>query len=258
MAVESTDSLQTHNGRRGSTTTSRRVRNVSATPRRSTLLGNRGSRFAGRHTLLAATLLAVAALALLGAVAFAVFRDRPPGEDSADAGFARDMAVHHGQAVEMAVTVSQRTDDPIIRTIAIDIALTQQAQIGMMTGMLDVWNLPTTGENEPMAWMGDADIAMPGDKGGQVETGDHTMDGRMPGLATAEEKASLLTLPVTEMNEQFLRLMIRHHEGGILMAQEALDRAETDQVRDLARGIITAQHTEIEQMEQMLEQYTDA
>lgn len=239
--------------------TTRRERYVSATPRKSTLLGNRGTQFADRRTILAASLLAVAALALLGTVALAVFRDRPPGEDSADAGFARDMAVHHGQAVEMAITVAQRTDDPILQTIAIDVALTQQAQIGMMTGMLDVWNLPTTGENEPMAWMGDAaDAAMPGDKGTELETGDHTMDGRMPGLATAEEKASLSTLPVAEMNEQFLRLMIRHHQGGILMAQEALDRAETDQIRDLARGIIAAQHTEIEQMEQMLEQYAAA
>jgi uncharacterized protein (DUF305 family) len=57
------------------------------------------------------------------------------------------------------------------------------------------------------------------------------------------------------MNEHFLRLMIRHHEGGQAMARSALDRAETSVVRDLARGIITAQHAEIEQMEQMLAEY---
>jgi uncharacterized protein (DUF305 family) len=209
-------------------------------------------------TLLAA-LLAIVALALAVFAVVTLVRDRPPGDDSVDAGFARDMAVHHGQAVEMAVTVSQRTDDPTLRTIATDIALTQQAQIGMMTGMLDVWELPTTGEDPPMTWMGDdANAAMPGDKGGEIETGDHAMDGRMPGLATAEEKASLATLPVAEMNEQFLRLMIRHHEGGILMAQSALDRADTDQIRDLARGIINAQHTEIEQMEQVLAAYAQS
>ncbi len=253
MVAESTHSPKPGNGRRDPVKAVPRQRFLSAAPRKATLLGNRSHRFAGRRTILVAALLAVVALAALGTIALAIFRDRPPGDDSVDAGFARDMAVHHSQAVEMAITVSQRTDDPTIRTVAIDIALTQQAQIGMMTGMLDAWNLPTAGENEPMSWMGDdADAAMPTAKGGEIATGDHAMDGRMPGLATAEEKASLSTLPVAEMNEQFLRLMIRHHEGGILMAQEALDRAETDQIRDLARGIISSQHTEIEQMQQML------
>lgn len=256
MDAESTDSPKVQ---RDSAKAPRRERYISVAPRKTTLLGNQGHRLTDRRTILVAALLAVVALALLGTVALAVLRDQPPGDDSVDAGFARDMAVHHGQAVEMAITVSQRTDDPTLRTVAIDIALTQQAQIGMMTGMLDVWDLPTTGEDPPMTWMGDgANAAMPTAKGGEIETGDHAMDGRMPGLATAEEKASLSTLPVAEMNEQFLRLMIRHHEGGILMAQEALDHAETDQIRDLARGIITAQHTEIEQMQQMLAEYADA
>ena len=42
--------------------------------------------------------------------------------------------------------------------------------------------------------------------------------------------------------------MIRHREGGIPMARSALDRADTD----IARGITTSQHAEIEQMEQLL------
>lgn len=57
---------------------------------------------------------------------------RTPGDASADAGFARDMATHHAQAVEMAMIVHSRTDDPEVATLAMDIALTQQSQIGIM------------------------------------------------------------------------------------------------------------------------------
>ena len=92
-----------------------------------------------------------------------------PAEDSAEAGFARDMMVHHAQAVQMAEIVRDKTESEEIRTIAADIALTQQAQIGQMQGWLAVWGLPTTGPEPPMAWMG------------------HPMEGRMPGMATPEQ-----------------------------------------------------------------------
>lgn len=101
-----------------------------------------------RPTLLAA-LLAIVALALAVFAVVTLVRDHPPGDDSVDAGFARDMAVQHAQAVEMAIVVSQRTDDPIIRTIATDVALTQQAQIGTMTGWLDASGPSTTGDVPP-------------------------------------------------------------------------------------------------------------
>ena len=84
--------------------------------------------------LVVAILVAVASLYLL-------VTSRPPGEGSAEAGFARDMTVHHAQAVEMAEIVRDRTESEQIRTLATDIALTQQAQIGRMGGWLDVWGL---------------------------------------------------------------------------------------------------------------------
>jgi uncharacterized protein (DUF305 family) len=48
------------------------------------------------------------------------------------------MMVHHAQAVEMAEIVRDRTENPQTRTLATDIALTQQAQIGQMQGWLAV------------------------------------------------------------------------------------------------------------------------
>ena len=56
---------------------------------------------------------------------------RPPGDDSAEAGFARDMIVHHAQAVQMAEIVRDKTQSDDMGLLATDIAPTQQAQIGI-------------------------------------------------------------------------------------------------------------------------------
>lgn len=79
---------------------------------------------------------------------------RPPGEESAEAGFARDMSAHHAQAVEMAEIVRGRTESEEIGILAADISLTQQGQIGRMQGWLSVWGLSPTGSEPTMAWMG--------------------------------------------------------------------------------------------------------
>ena len=61
---------------------------------------------------------------------------------SAAAGFARDMQVHHAQAVQMAMVVRDRTTDADVRLLAYDIALSQQHQIGQMYAWLTLWDLP--------------------------------------------------------------------------------------------------------------------
>lgn len=176
----------------------------------------------------AAVLLAAAALALLVA-------ERPPGDGSAEAGFARDMSVHHAQAVEMAGIVRLRTEDPDIRSLTTDVVLTQQAQIGRMQGWLEAWELPPTSAEPPMAWMG------------------HSTEGRMPGMAKQSDINRLQDLPPDEADALFLRLMIPHHKGALPMAQAALDNTDQPEVRRLAQSIINAQTTEIKAMQRMLE-----
>ena len=102
-----------------------------------------------------------------------------PAADSADAGFARDMAVHHQQAVEMSYIVRDRTEDEEVRRLAYDIAQTQANQRGMLLGWLDLWGLPKVSADPPMAWMGM----------GNAPSGE---DGAlMPGMATDTEMESL-------------------------------------------------------------------
>lgn len=159
-------------------------------------------------------------------------RQRPgsPGDGSADAGFARDMAVHHAQAVEMAEAVRFRTADTALRTLATDIALTQQAQIGRMTGWLEIWDLPATGRQPAMAWMG------------------HGRAGAMPGMATQAEVATISRAPPGEAEILFLQAMIRHHQGGVLMAEGVLARSRRREVRRLAEKIVAGQRSEVRAM----------
>src|SRR3954470_17591448 len=99
-------------------------------------------------------LLSVASVLAAGVALAMLLASMPPGDDSAEAGFARDMIVHHGQAVQMAEIIRNRTESDAVRLMASDVSLTQQGQVGIMQGWLGVWGLPVTGSQPAMAWMG--------------------------------------------------------------------------------------------------------
>lgn len=184
------------------------------------------------------TLLAGAAFVLAVAVAtftIDMIRDHHPGERSAEAGFARDMAVHHAQAVEMAELIRDRTNNPRVRTLAVDISLTQQAQIGRLHGWLDSWGLPISGSRPPMGWMG-----MP-------------MDGPMPGMATREELKELADLEGAAADRQFLQRMIDHHRAGVAMAEAVLGLTDRPEVRRLAEAMVASQTSEMAAMQDLLD-----
>jgi uncharacterized protein (DUF305 family) len=183
--------------------------------------------------LLTAVATAVAVVSVL-----LLYNSRPPATDSPEAGFARDMIVHHDQAVEMAGIVRDRTEDEDILSLTTDIVLTQQGQIGQMQGWLEVWGVPQTGPEPPMAWMGHS-----------MEPGE-----RMPGMAAQEDVNRLRTLPPDETDVLFLRLMIPHHEAAIPMAEALLERSDRPEVVRLAEAVAVSQEAEIAAMQQMLEQ----
>ena len=174
--------------------------------------------------------------AITTAVALAADHQDFPEERSAEAGFARDMTSHHEQAVQMAEIVRGSTAHEEIRVLAIDIALTQQAQIGRMRGWLDVWGVSPTGERPPMAWKG-----MP-------------VDGLMPGMASGAQLSQLRTLNGDEADALFLRLMIDHHRAGVDMAEAVLRLTDRPEVVTLASAIVGSQQAEIAAMTDLLEE----
>ncbi|MGW0703477.1 DUF305 domain-containing protein [Streptomyces sp. NPDC002867] len=181
---------------------------------------------------------------------------RTPTGDSADAGFARDMSVHHQQAVEMSFIVRDRTEDEEVRRLAYDIANTQANQRGMMLGWLDLWELPkVVAGREPMEWMHQGTDAASSKDGsahgghGSGHAAGAAADGRlMPGMATKDELERLGGLSGRQAEVFYLQLMINHHNGGVAMAQGCVDLCTVGTERDLAQGMVDAQRSEVELM----------
>lgn len=194
-----------------------------------------------------------AVLVAAGAVTYAVADGdgggssavRVPGAESADAGFARDMAVHHQQAVEMSFLVRDRSKSDDVRLLAYDIANTQANQRGMMLGWLDLWGYSPTTTGAPMAWMGM----------GPPSAADQSAGVLMPGMASRADLAKLRTASPREADILYLRLMIKHHEGGIHMVEGLLNDTKSPKqanVRHLAETMLTGQQGEITLMKDML------
>jgi uncharacterized protein (DUF305 family) len=212
---------------------------VSSTPRPSS---RERWRSFGAPALAAVTVLALCLGTLLGWVAFA---PRHPGDDSADAGFARDMSEHHAQAVQMSQLVMQRTEDEEVRRLAVDITNNQAFERGVMATWLTRWGVPRAREGDRMQWMV-----------GHQAHAEHDTDlpagVAMPGMASPTEIQALTDATGQEAEVLFLQLMTTHHLSGVDMAQAALDLARDPEVLAAAQRMVDAQSGEITLMQDML------
>ncbi|MEV0379626.1 DUF305 domain-containing protein [Nonomuraea sp. NPDC050643] len=187
-------------------------------------------------------LLIVCGVLVLAVAAFLLFgRDGTPGDTSPEAGFARDMATHHAQAVDMAFIIRDKGPAKEIANLAFDIINTQANQRGMFQGWLQQWELSQATDQRPMAWM------VGHGHGGTVKA-----PGPMPGMATPQELTKLKEAQGTPAEVLFLQLMIRHHEGGVQMAEGLLKLSTRTEVVSMAQKIVTGQSGEIKLMTELL------
>ncbi len=172
-------------------------------------------------TALAAVLFLGVALSLLP---FDKASDIPVSGESPKTGSARDMLVHHSQAVETAETLRGKTESQQIGLLAANIPLNQQAELGQIQGWLDASGSPATGDKSSMSWTG-----MP-------------TEGRRPGMASPDGTSKL-----------FLWLMISYHRAAIPMAEDVLERTDRPEFRQLAQAISASQREEISYMQDVLQ-----
>ncbi|SIR62677.1 DUF305 domain-containing protein [Micromonospora avicenniae] len=191
--------------------------------------GGRGSR--PRLGLVGIAVAVVVALLLGYAGGLLTPRLTRPGDDSVEAGFARDMTAHHAQAVEMGMLAFQRGTDPEVRQIGGDIASGQQGEIGIMQTWLRSWGLDPTGSQPRMAWMADG--------AGLVK------NGLMPGMATPQEMEKLRAAQGREFDLLFLNMMINHHLGGVHMIDGVLDAGDEPEVLRTAQIMKNTQQTDL-------------
>lgn len=180
----------------------------------------------------AVVVLLAAALAFIGGW---LLRPSPPEPSAVDVGFCQDMAVHHAQATLMAQLAMDFSRTPAVRAIARQILITQSEERGTLTGWLTTWKKPQLPSGPPMSWM-------PG----------HQHARTMPGMATQRELDGLAGAEGQAFDTRFLRLMVRHHAGGIQMAQAARDRARLPEVRAFAGAMVIHQTEENAVLRQLL------
>lgn len=136
-----------------------------------------------------------------------------------DVRFMQDMIHHHGQAVEMAALVRDRTNNQALIDLAGRIDASQADEIQFMRSWLSERGeeapspTPTAAAN-PHAGHGMTHQAM-----------DHSAHAGMPGMATPEQMAQLAAARGEAFDQLFLRLMIAHHEGAVTMVSNLLGRS---------------------------------
>jgi uncharacterized protein (DUF305 family) len=148
--------------------------------------------------------------------------------NTADVTFAQMMIPHHAQAVQMSDMMLKKQDIPAeVTALATKIKAAQGPEIEMMTGWLKSWNEPT-----PMP-------------------SGHSMNG-MNGMMGDEELKKLDAAQGTEAARLFLKQMIAHHEGAIMMAKTENTAGKNTDAINLSKDIVSAQEAEIQEMQKLL------
>ncbi|GAB1688636.1 DUF305 domain-containing protein [Krasilnikovia sp. M28-CT-15] len=155
--------------------------------------------------------------------------------NAADVMFAQAMIPHHQQAIAMADLAPTRAASSEVKALAEKIKKAQQPEIDVMAGWLAAWGQPTP---------------MPGMSGGMVMPG--ASHGPMAGLMSAADMKALEAASGAAFDKQFLTMMIAHHEGAIIMAQQEQAQGSNPDAKALAAKIVTDQQAEITTMQDML------
>ncbi len=151
----------------------------------------------------------------------------------AEIGFVQDMTAHHQQALILVERLAPDVD-PTVRRLADRIADAQRLEIGMMLGWLRLAGATPT-DPHPMSWI----------PAGHHTAAAMTMPGMaMPGMATRADLDALTRARGADAETLFLRLMYRHHQGGVTMAQMFDELSTGGPVEQAARDMISTQSQE--------------
>jgi uncharacterized protein (DUF305 family) len=155
----------------------------------------------------------------------------------ADITFAQLMIPHHEQAVQMADIALQRATSPEVTDLATQIKAAQDPEIQQMRGWLQQWGAPEQMDGVDGMDHGDMDM------GGQTAGG----------MMSDEDMGALMDASGADFDRMWLTMMIAHHEGAIEMAEQVKAQSTTPDVTALADAIVAGQTTEIDTMQQLLD-----
>jgi uncharacterized protein (DUF305 family) len=130
----------------------------------------------------------------------------------------------------MADLAETRASDKEVKELAAKIKAAQDPEIQTMRGWLAEWGkpLPTGGMDQGMG---------------------HDM----PGMMSAADMKKLEDAKGAAFDQEFLQMMIAHHNGAITMARTEREHGKNQEAKRLADAIETGQQAEVEQMRKILD-----
>jgi uncharacterized protein (DUF305 family) len=147
----------------------------------------------------------------------AMMKDLGPADKNYDQRFLDAMMGHHVGALVMAQDALDKSKRPEIQKLSRDIIDAQKKEIGQMKTWRKAWYKTDTA----------------------VKTkGQGTSMSMMKDLGPADK----------DYDQRFLDAMTEHHEGALVMAQDALNKSKRPEIQKLSKNIIAAQKKEIGQM----------
>jgi uncharacterized protein (DUF305 family) len=156
-------------------------------------------------------------------------------KNAADVEFATMMIPHHAQAIAMSDTALKQATNPKVRALAPTIKAAQTPEIKRMSGWLTGWGAP-----------------VPGNDSGSDMSGMDGMGDQSGGMMSADEITQLGKATGPAFDRMWLKMMVRHHQGAVVMAKTALAKGTNPDALKLARSIITGQSAEITRMNSIL------
>jgi len=148
------------------------------------------------------------------------------------------MIMHHAQAVEMTALIESHTENKDLRSLGSRISRSQSDEIKFMKRWLETRGQATVHEMPDMPGM---------------DMSSHQM--LMPGMLTAKQMEALRNAKGEEFDQLFLKGMIQHHNGALVMVKDLFDTAGAGQdaeVFNFVTDVDSGQRAEIRIMQSML------
>jgi uncharacterized protein (DUF305 family) len=150
------------------------------------------------------------------------------------------MIMHHAQAVEMTALIESHTENEDLRSLGARISRSQSDEIKFMKRWLASRGQPISEATHDMRHMNMS----------------HESMSLMPGMLSSEQMEALRKAKGEEFDHLFLKGMIQHHGGALIMVKDLFDTAGAGQDAELfnfATDVDSGQRAEIRVMQNMLE-----
>ena len=168
----------------------------------------------------------------------------------ADVKFMTGMIAHHAQALVMSRLAPENGASSKIQRLAARIINAQKDEIASMQQWLRDRDQPV-----PQIEIEGLDLMI------ELNDKPYTMYKKMRGVLSRKQIENLAVAKKSDFDKLFLKYMIEHHSGAVYMVENLFNTdgaAQDDQAFRLASDIQVDQRTEIDRMQQMLDQISES